>query len=99
MPIYDSYGYMQLERVVGNIDKLESFKNFPTSRSFQLNFPTTRIPLKPHPISGMRVIGKRSWKKREIGKFLVGKSEVGKFPKNTRTERSWKVSSEVRKFR
>ena len=50
-------------------------------------------------IRGMRVVGKRSWKKREVGKFLVGKSEVGKFPKKLeRTERSWKVSSEVRKF-
>ena len=27
---------------------------------------------------GIRVVGKGSWKEREVGKFQVGKSEVGK---------------------
>ena len=29
---------------------------------------------------GIRVVGKGSWKEREVGKFYVGKSEVGKNP-------------------
>ena len=33
----------------------------------------------------MRVVGKGSWKEREVGKFQVGKFEVGKI------NRSWKV--------
>ena len=46
------------------------------------------------------IVGKGSWKKREIEKFQVGKSEVRKFMfKLERTLRSRKVSSEVEKFR
>ena len=41
---------------------------------------------------GIRVVGKASWKEREVEKFEVGKSEVGKFG------RSWKEPSEVGKF-
>ena len=38
---------------------------------------------------GIRVVGKGSWKKREVGKFQVGKSEGGKFLfKLERTKRS-----------
>ena len=29
-------------------------------------------------VSGIRAVGKGSWKKREVEKFLVEKSEVGK---------------------
>ena len=32
-----------------------------------------------NPTSGIHVVGKGSWKEREVGKFKVGKSEVGKF--------------------
>ena len=50
------------------------------------------MSLKIH-CTGIRVVGKGSWKEREVGKFLVGKSEVGKFG------RSWKDPSEVGKNR
>ena len=50
-------------------------------------------------VSGIRAVGKVSWKKLEIEKFLVEKSEVGKFLfKLERTEKSWKEQSEVEKF-
>ena len=42
-------------------------------------------------LCGIRVVGKDSWKEREVGKFLVGKFEVGKL------RRSWKEPSEVGK--
>ena len=41
--------------------------------------------------SGIRVVGKGSWKEREVGKFEVGKPEVGKFLfKLERAQRNWK---------
>ena len=30
-------------------------------------------------LDGIRVVGKDSWKEREVGKFYVEKPEVGKF--------------------
>jgi len=44
---------------------------------------------------GMRLVGKDSWNEREVGKSKVGKSQA----KFERTDRSWKVSFEVGKFR
>ena len=45
------------------------------------------------------VVGKSSWKKREVRKFLIGKSEVGKFLFKLESSRlSWEVLSEVGKF-
>ena len=47
---------------------------------------------------GIRVIGKGSWEKREVGKFKVERSEVAKFLfKLERAQRSWKEPSEVGK--
>ena len=48
---------------------------------------------------GIRVIGKGSWEKREVGKFKVERSEVAKFLfKLERAQRSWKEPSEVGNF-
>ena len=46
---------------------------------------------------GIHVVGKGSWKEREVGKFQVEKSEVGKFLLE-RAYRSWKEPSEVGSF-
>ena len=51
---------------------------------------TQQLKVRPlNPASGIRVVGKGSWKKQEVGKFLF---------KLERTERNCKVSSEVVKF-
>ena len=42
---------------------------------------------------GMRVVGKGSWKEREVGKSEIGKSQA----KLERTARSWKEPVEVGK--
>ena len=47
----------------------------------------------------MRVVGKRSWKDREVGKILVGKNSVGKTrTKLERLERSWKDFFKLERF-
>ena len=51
---------------------------------------------------GIRLVEKSSWKEREVGKSEVGKNRL-KLAKNRakleRTERSWKASFEVGKYR
>ena len=49
--------------------------------------------------NGIRVIGKSSWKKREVGKFQVGKSKMKlERLKLESSWRDWKVGVEIGKF-
>ena len=55
-----------------------------------------------HTVCGIRVVGKGSWKKREVGKVRWSWKEPSEVRKNRaeleRTERSWKASLQLENF-
>ena len=88
--------WIKLESLVGKIEKLESFNRswklfdeieLPTSQNYWESIWTSPFQT----FQGMHLVGKDSWKKRELGKFEVRKF-IFKFKS---TNWSWKVSDAV----